>query len=83
MHSMTTIQFTDAMREAFNHALDRVAASRPLARVCMEMVGPGASLFVSERSVSRPGIVGRADIDGRWMQWLLASNAKSPSGLSA
>ncbi|MGE4250835.1 MAG: DUF2332 domain-containing protein [Parvibaculaceae bacterium] len=72
MHSLTTVMFTDAMREAFNDVLESCAASRPLKRVCMELVGPAASLFVSDQSVSRPGIVGRADIDGRWMQWLLA-----------
>lgn len=72
MHSMTTIQFSDAMRHAFNAALERCAGARRLARISMEMVGPGASLCVSGRSISRPDTVGRADIDGRWMQWLLA-----------
>jgi hypothetical protein len=69
---MTTIQFTDAMRQAFNAALERCAGARRLARISMEMAGPGASLCVSGQSISRPDIVGRADIDGRWMQWFLA-----------
>ncbi|MGE0241783.1 MAG: DUF2332 family protein [Parvibaculaceae bacterium] len=73
MYSMTTVQFTDVMRQEFNAALEACAAARPFARISMEIVGPSASLNVSGRSVSRPDIVGRADIDGRWIQWVFTS----------